>query len=66
MDLLATDPGSGHSRLLATDVMVLAGPLDVPEGPAGGSLVVLGVPDGTTLEVTAAGLAEFVTIGLGG
>ena len=37
IDLVATDPGTGTSSVVARDVTVLATPTDAPDGPAGGS-----------------------------
>lgn len=65
VDLYATDPGTGDSRLLAVGVTVLATPRDVPEGPAGGAggtLVVVGVTPGEALALTGASLTQFLTV----
>lgn len=64
VDLVATDPGSGESRVVARDVEVLAGAAAVPEGPtgAGGALVVVGVADAEAVAVSSAALAQFLTV----
>jgi Flp pilus assembly protein CpaB len=65
VDLLATDPGTGASTLVARDVTVLATPRDVPDGPAGGSggaLVVVGASSQEAMEITSAALSQFLTV----
>lgn len=64
VDLVATDPGSGESRVVAHDVRVLAGAADVPEGPtgSGGALVVVGVADAEAVAVSSAALAQYLTV----
>ena len=49
VDLVATDPGTGETAVVARDVTVLATPTGVPDGPAGGAggaLVVVGASAG--------------------
>ncbi|CAM3912203.1 SAF domain-containing protein [Nocardioides zeicaulis] len=64
VDLVATDPGSGESRVVGHDVDVLAGAAEVPEGPtgSGGALVVVGVDDDEAVAVSSAALAQFLTV----
>jgi hypothetical protein len=65
VDLMATDPGTGSSALVARGVTVLSTPTGVPEGPAGGSggaLVVVGVSDREAVEITSAALSQFLTV----
>lgn len=69
VDLLATDPGDGTTRTVATGVRVLAVPTDVPDGPSGGSsgaLLVLQVADHEVGPVTGASLSEFLSVALEG
>ncbi len=64
VDLVATDPGSGTSQVVARDVHVLSGSADVPEGPtgSGGALVVVGLSASEAVAVTSASLAQFLTV----
>lgn len=65
IDLLATDPGSGESRTVATDVRVLAVPRrDSTAGSeaTAGTLVVLALTPDRVRTVTGAALAEYLTI----
>ena len=65
VDLLATDPATGSTRVLADGVTVLAVP-DEPEAAAGqatpGALVVVGVAPEDALGVTSAWVSEFLTV----
>ncbi|TIC79136.1 pilus assembly protein CpaB [Nocardioides sp. GY 10127] len=67
VDLLATGSGSGaggDSRVVATDVTVLALPADSGSGPAGvagGRVVVLGVPDELVTPVVDAAARTFLS-----
>lgn len=65
VDLMATDPGSGATRVVAREVTVLAAPAEVPEGPAsgtGGALVVVGTSAVDAVEITSAALSQFLTV----
>ena len=65
IDLVATDPGTGLSSVVARDVAVLATPAGAPEGPAGGAggaLVVLGASAEEAIDISAAALAQFLTV----
>ncbi|NYE35731.1 Flp pilus assembly protein CpaB [Nocardioides cavernae] len=65
VDLVATDPGSGETSLVAGDVTVLATPRDVPEGPTGGSggaLVVVAATATEAVRIASAGLSQFLTV----
>lgn len=65
VDLVATDPGTGDSTVVARDVTVLATPADVPDGPAGGSggaLVVVGASATEAIEISSAALSQFLTV----
>ena len=65
IDLVATDPGTGASDIVARDVIVLATPTGVPDGPAGGSggaLVVLGATSDEAIAVASASLSQFLTV----
>lgn len=65
IDLVATDPGTGDSTVVAYDVTVLATPTDVPDGPAGGSggaLVVVGTSAEEAIDVSSAALSQFLTV----
>lgn len=65
VDLVATDPGTGLSSVVARGVTVLATPTGVAEGPAGGSggaLVVVGASAGDALDISSAALAQFLTV----
>ena len=65
VDLMATDPGSGTTRVVAREVTVLAAPTEVPEGPAGGTggaLVVVGTSAVGAVEITSAALSQFLTV----
>ena len=65
VDLVATDPGTGETGVVASDVTVLATPAGVPDGPAGGAggalVVVAASPDEATA-VASAALAQFLTV----
>lgn len=65
VDLMATDPGSGSTHVVARGVTVLAAPTEVPEGPAGGTggaLMVVGTTAAEAVEVTSASLSQFLTV----
>ena len=65
IDLLATDPGTGETRVVASGVTVLATPTGVPDGPAGGgggALVVIAASSGQASAVASAALAQFLTV----
>ena len=65
VDLVATDPGTGDTTVVARDVTVLATPTGVPDGPAGGSggaLVVVGASATEAIAITSAALAQFLTV----
>ena len=65
VDLVATDPGTGTSAVVARDVTVLATPTGAPEGPAGGSggaLVVVGASAAEAIEISGAALSQFLTV----
>lgn len=68
VDLLATDPGSGQTEVVATDVTVLAVPHEVPQGlgdGAEGALVVVSLPPERVPLVAGASLAQFLTVAFG-
>src|SRR5690606_31667389 len=61
VDLLATDPGTGQAQVVATDVTVLAVPVDVPAGPVtgpDGALAVVGVRPDESLDLVGASLSQ--------
>jgi len=65
IDLVATDPGTGASTVVARDVTVLATPTGAPDGPAGGSggaLVVVGASAEEAIDISSAALAQFLTV----
>lgn len=64
VDLLATDPGSGDTAVLATGVRVMAvPPADPDAGTAhAGALVVVGVAPAEATEVTSAWISRFLTV----
>ncbi|RYC05775.1 SAF domain-containing protein [Nocardioides zhouii] len=62
VDLVATDPGTGETRVVASDVTVLATPTEVPDGPAGGALVVVAASADEATAVASAALAQFLTV----
>ena len=65
IDLVATDPGTGETSVVASAVTVLATPTGVPDGPAGGSggaLVVLGTSAGEAIAIARAALAQYLTV----
>ena len=65
IDLVATDPGTGLSTVVARDVTVLATPTGAPDGPAGGSggaLVVVGASAEDAIDIASAALAQFLTV----
>ena len=58
VDLVATDPGTGDTAVVARDVTVLATPTGVPDGPAGGSggaLVVVSASPTEAIAIASAG-----------
>ncbi len=65
VDLVATDPGTGASSIVAREVTVLATPRGVPDGPAGvtgGALVVVGTSATEAIDISSAALSQFVTV----
>ncbi len=65
VDLVATDPGTGASSIVAREVTVLATPRGVPEDPAGGAggaLVVVGTCATEAIDISSAALSQFVTV----
>lgn len=65
IDLVATDPGTSDSTVVAHDVTVLATPTDAPDGPAGGSggaLVVVGASAEEAIDISSAALSQFLTV----
>lgn len=63
IDLLATDPEAGTTRVVATDAVVLATPAANSPEPAAslpGAVVVLGVPPGSATAVADAGVRWFL------
>jgi Flp pilus assembly protein CpaB len=65
IDLVATDPGTGETDVVASDVTVLATPTGVPDGPAGGAggaLVVVAATSSEANAVASAALAQFLTV----
>ncbi len=65
IDLVATDPGTGATTLVASDVTVLATPTGVSGGLAdgsGGALVVVGASPDEAVDIASASLSEFLTI----
>jgi Flp pilus assembly protein CpaB len=65
VDLLATDPGTGDTAVVARDVTVLATPTGVPDGPAGGAggaLVVVGASESEAIAIAGAALGQFLTV----
>ena len=65
VDLVATDPGTGETGVVASDVTVLATPTGVPDGPAGGAggaLVVVATSPDEATAVASAALAQFLTV----
>ena len=65
VDLVATDPGTGTSAVVARDVTVLSTPTGGPDGPAGGSggaLVVVGASAAEAIEISGAALSQFLTV----
>lgn len=65
IDLVATDPGTGLSAVVARDVTVLSTPTGAPDGPAGGSggsLVVVGASADEAIDISSAALAQFLTV----
>jgi Flp pilus assembly protein CpaB len=65
VDLLATDPASGETRVLADGVTVLAVPREVEAASgrsAPGALVVVGVAPEDSLDVTSAWVSQFLTV----
>lgn len=68
VDVLATDPQGGGSRLLLEKAPVLAMPDNNADGqssgPLGGRLIVLGVPPGLRAGVADATVREFLSLSL--
>lgn len=65
IDLVATDPGTGATTVVASGVTVLATPTGVPDGPAGGSggaLVVVGATADEAVDIASAALSQFLTV----
>ncbi|MCF6376353.1 SAF domain-containing protein [Nocardioides KLBMP 9356] len=65
VDLLATDPGTGDTEVVARDVTVLATPTGLPDGPAGGAggaLVVIGASASEAVAIAGAALGQFLTV----
>ncbi len=69
IDLVATDPGTGASVVVARDVIVLATPADADDGPSagsgrgsGGALVVVGASAEEATDIASAALAQFLTV----
>jgi Flp pilus assembly protein CpaB len=65
VDLMATDPTDGATRVLASGVTVLAVPeeTETRSGHATpGALVVVGLSPGDTLDVTSAWVSQFLTV----
>lgn len=65
IDLVATDPGTGATTVVASDVAVLATPSEVPEGPAGGNggaLVVVGASSAQAVDIASAALSQYLTV----
>lgn len=68
IDLVATDPGTGGTTVVARDVTVLATPTDVPDGPAGGAggaLVVLSSSASEATTIASAALSQYLTVSWG-
>ncbi len=68
IDLVATDPGTGVTTVVARDVTVLATPTGIPDGPAGGAGGALVVFSATASEATAiasAALSQYLTVAWG-
>ncbi len=68
IDLVATDPGTGETTVVARDVTVLATPTGVPDGPAGGAggaLVVLSASSVGATAITSAALSQYLTVSWG-
>lgn len=64
IDLLATDPQAGSTRVVTTGALVLATPPAVGPEPTGalpGTVVVLGVPPATATAVADAGVRWFLS-----
>ncbi|MCW2736891.1 SAF domain-containing protein [Nocardioides sp.] len=65
IDLVATDPGTGVTTVVAREVTVLATPTDVPDGPAGGAggaLVVVGASADEAVDIASAALSQYLTV----
>ena len=65
VDLVATDPGTGDTAVVARDVRILATPAGVPDGPAGGAggaLVVVSASATEAIAITGAALGQFLTV----
>ena len=65
VDLVATDPGTGETSVVARDVTVLATPTGVPDGPAGGAggaLVVVSASATEAIAIAGAALGQFLTV----
>jgi len=70
VDLMATDPATGATRVLADGVTVLAVPDETEASSSGraspGALVVVGLAPSESLEVTSAWVSEFLTVAWSG
>ena len=65
VDLVATDPGTGDTAVVARDVTILATPAGVPDGPsggAGGALVVVSASATEAIAIASAALGQFLTV----
>ena len=65
VDLVATDPGTGETSVVASGVTVLATPTGVPDGPAGGAggaLVVVSASATEAIAIAGAALGQFLTV----
>ncbi len=65
VDLVATDPGTGDTAVVARDVTVVATPAGVPDGPAGGAggaLVVVSASATEAIAIASAALGQFLTV----
>lgn len=64
VDLLAAGAQGAPASRLAIDVRVLAVVPEAPEGPAGGTLVVLEVREEEALRISGAAVTEFLSVTL--
>src|SRR5687768_1207666 len=65
VDLVATDPGTGDTAVVARDVTILATPAGVRDGPAGGAggaLVVVSASATEAIAIASAALGRFLTV----